>query len=645
MSIAPPFTGPTDASSFVNITKGQDFSEQGIVNVCMRMWQESREYSRSVLDRLPSLYNAFSVVNTGDVASYRNNIGLPLLVSMVLTDTARQANAIFGGPDIIDFVGCPAEKRAIAKKNSILVSNQLHDSRSFVKGVDFLNNAHLYGTAIARVGWTYLERMRNFRVETPMGIQVMSRPTIVRDGPDWENIDLADFGPQPNKKYIQSMDRIQFRYYEDYDTLVEMDQSHRSRFGVSLFAPGALEKLANRRAPTAEDLRLRRYGQNPSLANAKNNPSTYSKPVEIIETIGLFPREFAVDGDRNRVVLVANGHTLLRNDANPYWNGLKPAVVYCPAPDPQYFYGIGKGVLIEPLQNAASRLVNQKLDIMDFAVNPMSAVNINKFPNIANLNSKPGKLIPINGNPADVFMPIQHNFAGVQHAFQEVAELREFAQMAVGISEAGTMGIGANGDMTAREYLGRQEAANTRLGLEAQLASVFVGELAEWYRDLNQQHLSLPAQIKLIGNAAFVDPDTGLPFEDPNMGTIVADDLVHTWQARAIGPLALVSQGLQRQDAMQLMQMLSANPVAMQMVSWATFTRRIFKLFPGFDDPAMLVEQVPQINQMAAQAGMSPEQLAQQEMAGMVGPQGGAGGQSLTNGDGSSTDSILSGGA
>lgn len=642
MSLMPPTDSGGMRSPYGNA------SEQGIAQYCRKLWQDSRDYSRSILEKLPTLYNAFSVLNTGDVAAYRNNIGLPILVSMVLTDTARQANAIFGGNEIVDFVGAQPKDRPIAKKNALLVSNQLRDCRSFIKGVDFLNNAHLYGTAIGRIGWTYLERMRRFRVPTQMGIQVVERPVIVQDGPNWENVDLLDFGPQPHKKYISAMDYIQFRYYEDWDTLWEMDQSHMAAHGEPLFIPGSLEKLRNVRPPELEDLKYARLGLNPSLAINATGPKRSAKSVEIIETIGLVPREFAPDGDRNRVIIMANNGVILRNDPNPHWSGGLPAFAYCPAPDPSYFYGIGKGALLEPLQAAASRLINQKLDIIDIAANPMKLVDITRAPALANINSKPGRVIPVRGNVGDIVAELGTNWQGVQHAMQEISELREFAQMAAGISEAGTMGIGGGDRLTAREFLGRQEAANTRLGLEAQLASVVVEDIANWFRDMNQQYLTLPAQIHLIGDSAMVDKLTGLPYDDPGMHVIEANDLVHNWRARATGPLALLSRAMQRQDAMQLSQIVMANPVAAQIVNHTMFIKKIFSLFDGFDDPAMIVQQVPEVTKMANQIGMSPEQLAAGDVSAMQGgmsPFGGAGGQSIGGSPGDIPMNALPGGA
>jgi len=639
----PPLAPP--APALPNLQEPQSDHMRALAMYCRKCWEDSRTYSRSVLERLPAIYDAFSMVNTGNTAAYRNNIGLPILVAMVLTDTARQADALFGGDEIIDFVGAKPSDRPIARKNALLVTNQLRDCHSFVKGVDFLNNAHLNGTAVARVGWTYLERMRKFRVPTDMGIQVMERPVIVKDGPDWENVALEDFGPQPYRKYISNMDYLQFRYWEDWDTLVEMDNSYRSQNqGQPLFLPGALNSIRDNRAPELSDLKYARLGMNPSLAPTNNGPKRSNKSVEIIEYWGLVPPEFAPDGDRNRVILMANGHTILRNDPNPHWNGGLPAISYCPAPNPSYFYGIGKGELLEPLQAAASRLMNQKLDIIDIAANPMKLVDITRAPALANINSKPGRVIPVRGNVNDVVAELSPNWQGVQHAFQEIAELREFAQMAAGISEAGTMGIGGGDRQTAREFLGRQEAANTRLGLEAQLAAVAVEDLANWFRDMNQQRLTLPAQINLIGDAAHIDEDTGLPFTDPAMYEIQAGDLIHNWSARATGPLALVSKAMRRQDAMQFLSIAGTNPVMAQMINWATFTRRITRLFPDFDTPEMLVEKVPQITQMANQIGMTPEQLAGADISSMQsGPFGGAGGQQMASAGQQPTNSLVGG--
>ena len=149
----------------------------------------------------------------------------------------------------------------------------------------------------------------------------------------------------------------------------------------------------------------------------------------------------------------------------------------------------------------------------------------------------------------------------------------------------------------------------TRLGLEAVLASVVIENKAEWFRDANRQYLSLPKQVRMLGDLGATDPITGLPLP-PESGTVEAHELNHDFHCRAVGPMRMMTQMSMRQDSMTLMQLAGTNPALVQGVNWINLFKEVLTFFPGFDPKKLLVQQVPAINAVASQAGMSPEDLA-----------------------------------
>lgn len=606
------------------------FDEKALVGYVNACWSSSTTYYQGVLSQVQRWYNAFVGVNPSDTASFRNNLALPLIFSVIMSDVAKKSNVIFATWPYVGFRGFQPGSEAHAHKCEQLVSMQLLDCQSFRKSVDFFTSADLYGTGIAQVGWSHIERMHKIRQNVGGHFQEHMVPAVEFDGPDWECVDILQARPEPGKKHITEMSHFMREYTKDLDYLFDMNRSVQGK----LFIPGSLEKLkamGNNTGATLSQSTLFFPRMAPFMppSTDKKFANPFAKPVTLCEYWGDVPSEFAPDGNRRRAITIAAGSVVLRNDPlnQVYWHNRLPFIAYSPMPDPHYFFGMGKARIAEPLQNAAARLSNQKLDALDLAINPMWFMNMQALSGNQNLYTKPGRVFPVRGNPNEVVMPVTPNLQGVNMSFTEIESLWKYIQQSTGIVEDTVMGGGGGGRQTAREYLGRQESVLSRLNLEAMLASSeFVEPLAEHFRDLNQQFLPLPSQLKMLGQNAMVDPVTGLPLPQEDF-EITEEVINQDWKARAVGPLMMLTKTMQQQNAMQLMQVMSANPVIVQATNWVSFAKKIYQLF-DWEADAMLVQQVPQVTQLANQLGSSPEQLvgASGNPALMF---GGAGGQQL----------------
>lgn len=592
------------------IPDGMDTSsDEGLVTLVNARKTHSLAYHASYFRQVAGWYDDYRGYYTGKVSPHRNNITLPLVYSIVWADVAKKVQSTFGSWPIVTFQGYGPGDSAIAKKNEILVSAQMKDCNSFKKAVDFFSSGDIYGTAIMRTGWTHLERLRMTR--QAFLDQIVSVPQRITefDGPDWQVVDTLDFWPQPGKKTVQEMAWCIHRYYIDFDDLVEMDSGE-----APVFRKGSIKKLKESPLTSAdENLLYQRWSVYRSYNEwMARRSETFAKPVEITEMWGLVPAEFAKDGVRQRVITIANGKVVLRNDPNPYEHGKLPFVTYTPTPDPHYFHGIGKVQIAAKMQAASNRLVNQKLDAVDLVVSPMYLGDMNKVPPTQNLYTKPGRIFMVDGKPSEVIQPMEMNMQGFQAAFMELDALWKYMQQGSGIAEDTVMGMPGADRQTAYEFKGRQESAMTRLALEAMLASTALEELAEHFRDLNKQYLPLPKQVRILGDNAMVNPITGLPL--PTEAPLIQmGDLDHDYKARAVGPLMMMTKGAMRQDGLQLMQIMAQNPALLQATNWIAFAKKIYDLY-DWDANDMLVQQVPMINAMAEQQGMTPEGLAETAM-------------------------------
>jgi hypothetical protein len=121
--------------------------------------------------------------------------------------------------------------------------------------------------------------------------------------------------------------------------------------------------------------------------------------------------------------------------------------------------------------------------------------------------------------------------------------------------------------------------------------------------------LPLPQELKILGSMAFINPITGLPYPQESV-PIDHDDLAPDYRARAVGASQMMGKSVKQQNFLALFQMLSANPVMMQMVNWASFARQAFELFDFKNVDELLVQSVPMVNQLAQDTGQSPMAVA-----------------------------------
>lgn len=163
----------------------------------------------------------------------------------------------------------------------------------------------------------------------------------------------------------------------------------------------------------------------------------------------------------------------------------------------------------------------------------------------------------------------------------------------------------------------------SRLGMEAALwEKAFVEPLADQCHDLNQQFLSLPKQIHMIGSAAIIDPTTGMPLA-PENHAIDVNDLAGAsgmgYKAKALGASQSMSKSLKAQAMMLGLQAASSNQVGMQVTNWVAFFTELYRSL-DLDPVQMIVQQgVPAINQMAQEQQKDPRQIVEEMAASQQG--------------------------
>jgi hypothetical protein len=423
------------------------------------------------------------------------------------------------------------------------------------------------------------------------------------------------------------------RWWADLDDLLEEAYLAQEEGREPMFDPQALQMLVN--MPPSSGIQTeaqerhqvwRSYSEFQAVRQGK-----YKRPVELIDMVGLVPINFAPDGVRLRVMTVANRQIALRNAPSPYPLMRKNFRTYSPLRDMHFHHGIGKIEPVATLAASGNKLVSNRLDLLDLALNPPTFVNDSTELDTQNLVLWPGRIIKAHGEVGESnIRPYQFDLQAYPMVVNELEAISRYIDSATGVQRDTIQGSLSGDRQTAREFLGRLEGARTRLGLEARLFERSVIEaLADDFRALDRVNLSMPRAVSLIGSAALMDPDTGGPLQ-PETYQVGLQDINADHRIRAIGASQMLSKQMLRQDFITTMQAMQSNPMALQLTNWVAFFSKFWRAFE-MDPREMMVQQVPMMNDIMAQQGMNPEQLAgpqgdvlEQLSPTMLGQQGGA---------------------
>ena len=180
--------------------------------------------------------------------------------------------------------------------------------------------------------------------------------------------------------------------------------------------------------------------------------------VRLTKYYGLVPRELlseAMDEEVEEegkyveaVIVVANGGTLLKAEANPYMMGDRPVVAFPWDVVPGRFWGRGVCEKGYNSQKALDTELRARIDALSLTIHPMMAIDATRLPRGAKPEVRPGKMILTNGDPREVLQPF--NFGQVsQITFAQAGALQQMVQQATGAVDSAGIAGQVNGESTA----------------------------------------------------------------------------------------------------------------------------------------------------------------------------------------------------
>ncbi len=179
--------------------------------------------------------------------------------------------------------------------------------------------------------------------------------------------------------------------------------------------------------------------------------------VRLTKYYGLVPRELLTNEgveveDESMyveaVVVIANGGTLLKAEANPYMMQDRPVVAFPWDVVPSRFWGRGVCEKGYNSQKALDTELRARIDALSLTIHPMLAIDATRLPRGAKPEVRPGKMILTNGDPREVLQPFNFGQVG-QITFAQAQSLQQMVQQATGAVDSAGIAGQINGEATA----------------------------------------------------------------------------------------------------------------------------------------------------------------------------------------------------
>ena len=434
-----------------------------------------------------------SVINEDEkVLPYMAQLFIPYSFTAVETVIPRIVEAVFSSDPIVAVKPTVDGDIENAKTNETLINWQLKRMDLFESLVILSKMCLVYGTCIAKVDWKRKIRHKyrinplydvygypvydeNQKIKT----EKEEYDVVVYDDPYIYPIDIYRFFMQPGALSIEDSE-----YCISITETTMEDLERQEKDGIYK----NINKVKEVKGTIQFDKGNDRY-TNVGLTNPKSTVDTYSNKVTLYEY-----------WEDNRIIVIAEGKIVIRNEENPYWHCRKPYVSAKICPVENEFYGIGLMEMVESLQAELNDVRNQRLDNVHLAMNKMYIVAKDGDVDIKKLINEPGGIIEANYVEAVKWIEQQDITAS---AYNEAKVITDDIQNVHGIYDY-SKGDSPNQRETATGILSLQEAANVRFKLMIMvMLKSLLNPSVDLMNDLNQQFIS-DEKVMLLTDKKFV---------------------------------------------------------------------------------------------------------------------------------------------
>jgi hypothetical protein len=487
--------------------------------------------------------------------------------------------------------------------------SRVKDGGMYVELLKFVKDALITGTAVAKVYWRMESRDEKYLDDKN---EVNQRSKKYFDSWDFEQIDPYDFFFDPEAVDIQ---RASWVIHRTRKTLDELRAINKEK-GVEIYKNlDVLESLQRDTLASSEnDFKYRRkiaLGSSQIL-----NYDSTTKKFEIMECWGMFPK-LDKDGQPTKdlalepkVITIAGRSVCIRSVDYPYWHGKKPFIKYTPFPRNYDFYGIPIIKHLERLQFYTNEFVSQKFDNQVINLNQMIVVDP-----AANLEDwqlvwRPGGVI--RAHPEFVKpLALGDVTSGIDNSLEYLSEA---VQLATGLSDYYTGGVNAeetaNKTATGANMIEEQISSRVQEAVQI-LEEQVIKELGYQVRALDAQFIKLPMVVRVVGTDG-----------KPDFPLIMPDDARFDYDVMPeAGSTQPTNQALQRNQFMQVLQIITSNEVMSQATDWVAILKELWMRF-GIKNGDKLMISTPGSEADAITGEESDNPAQQQQAQGSVQPAG-----------------------
>ena len=438
-----PLTTRQDTNT-MDLPKKEDFKMVKVEEWVMGKVDEYREhYEQNYRSKHDEYYRLWRGVWHGSDKlreSERSRLIAPALMQAVESSQAEIEEATFGRGDwfdLTDDVG-DADSSDVAS-----LRKQLKEDMKFAKArsslSDVILNAAVYGTGIGEI---YLEEITE----------------LVPDTQPVEGMDMSAVGVIERERFLVKMRPIlpQNFFIDPLAATVE----DALGCGTDIYVPmHQVQKDID--SGVYRDVDINSVEPETELEASDDITMADSDGVRLTRWYGLVPvdlfNEAAEEGEEVESddtyiecnIVIANGGTLLKIEANPFMMKDRGIVAFSWDTVPSRFWGRGVCEKGYNSQKALDTELRARIDALALTVHPMVAVDASRLPRGAKFQVRPGKTFLTNGNPSEIIQPF--NFGSVdQITFSQGAQLQQMVQQATGaVDSVSFAGAAANGEGTA----------------------------------------------------------------------------------------------------------------------------------------------------------------------------------------------------
>ena len=414
--------------------------EQSIEEWVMTKCEDWRDYYESnyedSFEEYYRLWRGQSDPSDSQRASERSRIIAPALQQAVESNVAELEEATFGRGkwfDIADDVADPQKQDALILRKKLAEDFEVCKVRKAV--AECLINSAVFGTGVGEVVIEEIKEMAP-ATEPIMGGDLQAVGVNITDRV------VVKLKPVLPQNFL--IDPVATSIEDAYGVAVD---EFVSRHSVELLQEQGVYREAMIESAAA----------NTDLEPDQDLTLYNDDKVRLTKYYGLVPRELLEKEDVEveeesmyveAIVVIANGGTLLKAEANPYMMNDRPVVAFPWDVVPGRFWGRGVCEKGYNSQKALDTELRARIDALSLTIHPMLAVDATRLPRGAKPEVRPGKMILTNGDPREVLQPF--NFGQVnQITFGQAAALQQMVQQATGAVDSAGIAGQVNGEATA----------------------------------------------------------------------------------------------------------------------------------------------------------------------------------------------------